>query len=362
MEKILVVEDEEDIRRNIQDLLEINGYDVITASHGKEGFDLVLNSNPDLIICDINMPIMNGLDMIKDLQKFPQFYTIPFLFLTANSSQDYIRTGMGLGADDYITKPYKGNDLIKSVEVRFEKTRRIKELFTTKLDELKNNLSLSIPNELKEPLTAIMKFSKLLMGNLSEFDHKDMEGIIQHIHDSGARLMRLIENYSFYNNFLTGNVKKDDVISQNLISQNVVIKEVAETVMENYQNNVAFEYDLCGDVNINLSELYFKKVLFELIDNAVKFSYDGKPIKIVSITSGNSLILSILNQGRGMTKEEIISIDSFTQFNRDQHEQQGMGLGLAIVNQILKYADGKLRIESVIDDYTSIRIYLPLAR
>lgn len=360
MEKILVVEDEEDIRNNIKDLLEINGYEVISACNGKEGFDMVLNSNPDLIICDINMPIMNGLDLIRDLRKYPQFYTIPFLFLTANSSQDNIRTGMGLGADDYITKPYKGTDLMKSVALRFEKTRKIKEIFTVKLDELKKNISYSIPLELNEPLNAIMKFSKLLMGNISEFDYKDMEEIILHIHDSGARLMRLIENYSYYNSFLKGDIKSDNVISPNLILQSKVFEDTVQSVMENYTNKISFEYDLCGEVNITLAETYFKKIIFEIIDNAIKFSFDGKPVKIVSIVSGKSLIISIINYGRGMTREEIANIDSFTQFGRDSHEQQGMGLGLAIVKLILKYAGGKLHIESVIDEYTATRIYLPL--
>lgn len=361
MYRILVIEDEEDIQANIQDLLEIHGYEVKTAGDGRAGIDMVLSTNPDLIICDINMPIMNGLDMIKELRQYPEFYTVPFLFLTANVGQDSVRLGMGLGADDYITKPYKSSDLIQAVEVRLEKSKKMKEIFLTKLDELKKNISFSIPHELRTPLNAIMGFSKLLMGNVSDFDSKEMESIICHIHDSGARLLRLIENYTYFNNLIQSNISFDNVAIPNTNNPAKTIIETANVVSKSYSNGNNIEFDLTDDKQILITEGYLHKVVFEVIDNAIKFSYENKAVRIISITNNGFYIISIKNFGRGMQREDIKNIDSFTQFERDNFEQQGLGLGLAITKKLLEIIGGKFQIESVPDDYTNVRLYIPLA-
>jgi two-component system, sensor histidine kinase and response regulator len=360
MSKVLIIEDEEDIRANIQDLLEIHDYEVITAGNGKDGIELVLTTSPDLIICDINMPVMNGLDLIKELRQHPEFYTIPFLFLTANASEDSIRLGMSLGADDYITKPYKGAELIRSVEIRLEKSRNMKELLTTKLDELKKSISFSIPNELSAPLNAIMSFSNLLKGNVSEFKSEEMNGIIDHIHDSGARLLRLVDNYTYFNNLIGGSLTKEILNDSENYSSVDLIQKITDKVASNhyYKNTIILE--LTENKPVNLAEEYFIKVMYEVLDNAVKFSEPEKPVKIVSVSSGGFYIIKVINSGRGMSKEEITNIDSFMQFGRDSFEQQGLGLGLSIVTKILSVAGGKIQIESVPNDFTAVRIYLPL--
>ena len=360
MSKVLIIEDEEDIRANIQDLLEIHDYEVITAGNGKDGIELVLTTSPELIICDINMPIMNGLDLIKELRQHPEFYTIPFLFLTANASEDSIRLGMSLGADDYITKPYKGTELIRAVEIRLEKSRKMKELLTTKLDELKKSISFSMPNQLSAPLNAIMSFSDLLKGNVSDFRSEEMDGIIDHIHDSGARLLRLVDNYTYFNKLIGGSLTKDILNESHTYSTVDLIKNIAENVTVNHSFKNDFLFELSDNKPVNLSEEYFIKVIYEVIDNAVKFSEPDKPVKIVSVSSGGFLIIKVINFGRGMSHDEIANIDSFMQFGRDSFEQQGLGLGLSIVTKILTVAGGKLQIESVPNDFTAVRIYFPL--
>ncbi|MDT3739809.1 MAG: response regulator [Candidatus Kapabacteria bacterium] len=361
MVRILVIEDEEDIQANIQDLLEIHGYEVITANDGKSGIDKVLSSNPDLIICDINMPVMNGLDLIKELRQYPEFYTIPFLFLTANVSKDSVRTGMGLGADDYITKPYKSSELIQAVEIRIEKSKKIKEIFLSKLDELKKNISFSIPHELRTPLNSIMGFSKLLLGNVSDFDSKDMENIIGHIHNSGARLLRLIENYTYFNNLSSGSLNPENITEPSTASPSNIIKEAVKSAMVDCIKGTTFEFDLCDDTPIRLSEPYFQKIIYEIMDNAIKFSDDNKPVKIVSVVSNGFYIVRTVNYGRGMERDDIKNIDSFMQFGRDKYEQQGLGLGLSIIKRLLELCRGKFQIDSILNETTTVRIYIPVS-
>ncbi len=121
MTKILVIEDDESIRDNICEFLELNDYSVVSAVNGKEGLLLANEYKPDLIICDIMMPKLNGYQVKENLSLKPDTSKIPFIFLTAKTEVRDIRDGMLLGADDYIVKPFDNNDLLKSIEVRLSR-------------------------------------------------------------------------------------------------------------------------------------------------------------------------------------------------------------------------------------------------
>lgn len=124
-EKILIVEDESDIRDNISILLESENYETITASNGKEGILKAKNSLPDLIICDIMMPGTDGYAVLAELSKHEKTSSIPFIFLTAKVERGDLRKGMELGADDYIFKPFNSNELLQAVRARLNKYKTI---------------------------------------------------------------------------------------------------------------------------------------------------------------------------------------------------------------------------------------------
>lgn len=122
---ILIIEDDPSVRMPIVDLLEAENYTVISAEDGEKGVDLAREEEPDLIVSDIMMPGMDGTEVFKVLQEDPHTAVIPFIFLTAKTDPSDIRTGLGLGADDYVTKPFEPDDLLNSIKVRLDKYRRI---------------------------------------------------------------------------------------------------------------------------------------------------------------------------------------------------------------------------------------------
>ncbi len=126
MKKILVIEDMTDVRENIQELLEISGYNVVTAADGAEGVDKALDERPNLILCDVMMPRLDGFTVLNILSKRPETSDIPFVFLTAKTEKEDFRKGMELGADDYLTKPFTVEELLKVIETRLRKTERLK--------------------------------------------------------------------------------------------------------------------------------------------------------------------------------------------------------------------------------------------
>lgn len=123
MKTILLIEDDRALRENTQELLELSGYDVITAANGKVGIQLGKEKLPDIIICDIMMPEVDGYRVLEDLSSDETTKHIPFVFLSAKTEHKEIRKGMDLGADDYLTKPFEEEDLISAVESRLAKAK-----------------------------------------------------------------------------------------------------------------------------------------------------------------------------------------------------------------------------------------------
>lgn len=121
MKSILVIDDNNDIRENTAEILEMAGYKTISAENGKKGVELAVREKPDLIVCDIMMPELDGYGVLHLLRKNADTQTIPFIFLTAKTERSDLRKGMEMGADDYITKPFEDIELLNAIEVRLKK-------------------------------------------------------------------------------------------------------------------------------------------------------------------------------------------------------------------------------------------------
>ncbi|MHB8259352.1 MAG: response regulator [Bacteroidia bacterium] len=136
MKTILLIEDNTDVRENTAEILELANYKVIQAENGKQGVELAQLHKPDLIICDIMMPVLDGYGVIHLLSKNQDTASIPFIFLTAKSERMDFRKGMELGADDYITKPFDDTELLNAVERRLKKNELLKEKFSKNIEGL----------------------------------------------------------------------------------------------------------------------------------------------------------------------------------------------------------------------------------
>ena len=151
MKTILLVEDNDAIREDVADILALANYKVITAKNGKEGIEKSMENIPDLIVSDIMMPVLDGFGMLHMLRRDPKTEAIPVIFLTAKTERNDIRNAMESGADDFITKPFNNDELLKAIENRFRKMaimtnkishdiQGINELLEVNNDKLKQNL------------------------------------------------------------------------------------------------------------------------------------------------------------------------------------------------------------------------------
>ncbi|SFR83463.1 MULTISPECIES: response regulator [Maribacter] len=128
MKRILLIEDDKALRENTEELLELCGYNVTTASNGRIGIEAAIENLPDIIICDIMMPEVDGYGVLENLSNNEKTKQIPFIFLSAKTEHKEIRKGMDLGADDYLTKPFEEEDLTSAIESRLAKAELIKRM------------------------------------------------------------------------------------------------------------------------------------------------------------------------------------------------------------------------------------------
>ena len=142
MKKILVIEDNREIRENLAELLRLASYEVYETENGKQGMEMALKTRPDLVLCDIMMPVLDGYGVLLMLQKNPITANIPFIFLTAKSERMEVRKGMEMGADDYIIKPFDGTDVINAIEGRLRKAAALRDEVISGISGMNSLISL----------------------------------------------------------------------------------------------------------------------------------------------------------------------------------------------------------------------------
>lgn len=153
MKKILLIEDNSDILDNAAEILELSGYTVIKADNGKSGIEKAISQVPDLIVCDIMMPLLDGYGVLHAIKRHEQTKNIPFIFLTAKSERGDFRKGMELGADDYIVKPFNGSELLTAVESRLKKIEMLKKDFLSDIEGLNHLVQVASGNDSFQPFT-----------------------------------------------------------------------------------------------------------------------------------------------------------------------------------------------------------------
>jgi signal transduction histidine kinase len=229
-----------------------------------------------------------------------------------------------------------------------------------KIENLKLNLSMSVPHEVRTPINEIMGMSNYLLKK-SDCD-EDIEEIITDIKNSAARLNNLFENFIYHTRLSVIATSMKDI--QALHSQfcpycESIINEQAIIRSNKFSRLNDLEINLVSAV-IKIGEEYLAKLIDELVDNALKFSKAGTKISINSYIDGKMYVFSIKDSGVGIPADFLDQIGSYTQFNRMKNEQQGLGLGLAIVYKIVDLHNGEVHIDSRLGDYTNVTIKLPI--
>lgn len=357
MKKILVVEDAQSLRKDILEMLGFEGYDAVGAENGIIGVQRAREIHPDLIICDIMMPGLDGFGVLEELRNDPGMATIPFIFLTARTDRADSRYGMELGADDYLTKPFTASELLATVNARLEKRAKFEKVTERKLDDLRGNIILALPHELRTPLNVILGFSDLLMTDAPVMDGARVADMARHINTAGMRLYRLIENFLTYAQtelMMSDSAKRESLRSGYMVYPLISVENHARAKAQTLSRSDDLTFEGEDVEAIGIGEEYLKKIIEELVDNATKFSEPGTPIHVTAKPEDGWYRICVNDRGRGMSPEQVANIGAYMQFERRLYEQQGSGLGLVICRRLLELHDGELTVDSTLEAGTSV--------
>lgn len=363
MTKILVIEDEPLIRANILEILMLSDFDAIEASDGEKGLELAKQELPDLILCDIMLPKLDGYQIVTALREHKPTANTPLIFLTARVERKDQRQGMEFGADDYLTKPFTPQELLKAIDIQLEKLSLRQSQAQTELQELRSNIALSLPHELHTPLNGILGMSQIIISDYDTIERDELLEIAEGIYQSGLRLYRLTQNFVLYADLEM--ISQDPARASSLLNKQskTFVKKTISSIAEKKGQDFKRQDDLKLEIieaEICLEEQKLSKIVEELIDNAFKFSLPHTTVLVQGVIQEKNFKLIIKNYGKGMTSEQINNLGGYRQFQRNLYEQQGSGLGLIIAKRLTELYGGKFVIESIPNQDVTVTIIFPL--
>jgi two-component system, sensor histidine kinase and response regulator len=355
MPHILIIEDEPQVRANLREILNLNDFETLTAPNGQEGLLAAQDTLPDLILCDVSMPQLDGYGVLQALRQNPQTSPIPIIFLTAHTDRPEVRHGMELGAADYLTKPCSPKDLLRAINTQLTKRAQLETYANTKLDHLRTSLNLALPQELDTPLTQMINTADRLLYQPTTPEGQAEQ--LKFIRDTGLRLHRTIHNYLLFADLeMLAIDRRLHAPSRHVKTLTKPIIRTAQRIAQTYQRDHDLVLNL-EDAVLSISELKLVKIVEELLDNAFKFS--SQTVYVLGHPIDGAYKIDIIDNGPGFTQQQIAAIGGYMQFDRAQNQQPGIGLGLAIARHLTQLNGGQFRLCSELGCETIVTVILP---
>lgn len=344
-------------------------FEVIEAKDGAQGLALASSTQPDAILCDINMPVMDGFEFIARLRQNPDLSTIPVIMITSLSNRDAMRRAMGNGADDYLTKPFTSKELVEAILGQLQKRQRQAQQTKASLDSLRQSVLNSLPHELNTPLTSIVSGAELLLHRGERLTPERRQEVLEMIYRGGKRLMRTIARYLELIEIRSrSRVPKMDFISieqtwletvlKDPLGHNIIGGAITGEPQDSGDYLAAMEIHLEPAV-LMMNQKDLIRIIYELLANALKFQRPGSKVRVLGTDDGQSYWLQIENDGSEMPASFSSLLGEFMQFSRDTQEQQGIGFGLSIAGALLGQNNGSMKWIGTDGSPNAVKLRLP---
>lgn len=362
---VLVVEDEPVILEIITSLLQEEQYKVLQAPNGQAALALLEDDRPDLIISDIRMPGMDGFELCERVRTNPDFVQLPFIFLTGRDERADMRRGMGLGADDYLTKPFDPDDLLTAVRVRLSRAAETQAAIARAGSGLQDQIIQSLTHEFRTPLSLVVGYTDLLESTGRQLDEDDFESVMHGLHAGSRRLVSLVEDFLLLSKLRTGTIA-EEIAQEPLaaVHPDLMVQGVAEQAGGRASaRKVTLTVECTApDVAVRISREHLGEIVSRLLDNAIKFSKrDGGQVTLSTRREEGFWVLGVSDEGIGIREEAHTWLfEAFQQVDRSQMEQQGTGVGLTIVKGLVEAYGGRIGLESTPGIGSTFSVWLPI--
>jgi two-component system sensor histidine kinase/response regulator len=360
---ILLVEDEALVRTIAEETLREAGYAVLSVTDGLEAQATLSRVRPDLILSDVRMPRSDGIELLRWVRAHAEFEFLPFIFVSAKGDTADLRTGMALGADDYVTKPYLVESLLEAVACRLERAARR----DAREEKLREFLADRLPHDLRSPLTGILGYTDLMIaaGEAGEvIPPAQLQKFARNLQLSGRRLLRLAENLALWYDF------------ERLLSPEAgrapaprTEQRLSPRDLERPLRECAEHYARPGDFTLRLEPatiLVASRGLMEifrhLVDNAFRFSIAGTPVSAQGRVEGQFYVFEVGDRGRGLKSDQIHRLVGASPLDPIGAEPRASGVGLALVRGFTRLCGGRFTLTPhAPPPGLTARLVLPLA-
>ncbi len=368
MTKILIIEDEDMLRGEVSEWLTFEGYEVFSAKDGVAGLECAFRDLPDLIVCDIMMPHLDGYGVLLEMRSNPGTAAIPFIFMTAKVTTEDIRRGMVLGADDYLTKPFERLDLLQAIQTRLAKKIMlernhqydVKQLQTALEQEheqrlLKAKMVAMFSHDFRNPLASILSSISLVRDYAERMDEQRR---LAHLNRAEASVHQLIQ---MLDDILV--VSQMEIGSLNFKPESLNIEEFLQRIVENFQTLHGETHPLVFESRFNDTTMadprLLRQITTNLISNAIKYSPKASEVRVSLDHRNAQVVLTVQDHGIGIPEADLPRL--FTAFQRASNvlEVSGTGLGLAIVKQAVDLHGGTIHLESQVGVGTTVTVHIP---
>jgi two-component system sensor histidine kinase/response regulator len=368
--KILAVDDIPTNTMLLQMMLEQPGYRVLTSLSAEDAVKQVEKEKPDLLLLDVLMPGTDGFTLAKQLKQNPEYSSIPIIFLTALNSADDIVKGFQLGADDYITKPFKKEELLIRVrhQLSLLQAKRTIEQQKVELEKTiagRDALYSVIAHDLRMPMSTIKMILNVLAIQMSEEENvrKEIVESIQNANEISEQLFRLLDNLLTWTKAQLGKLK---AIRQpfDLTDLTEAEVETATVLAANKNITIRFNSTATGPTDVEVDIDMIKTAMRNLMSNAIKYSFRNGTIDVVLETENEEVIYKVIDHGCGISEENQQKLlDLGTQFSTFGTEQEsGSGLGLKLVDNFLKLNNGRFFFHSKENEGSTLGFALPVLK
>ena len=344
---VLLVEDNVELLGILQSIFLRHGFQVQAAASVESALPFLLQTTPSVVVCDVMLPGKSGYDLHRELRRNPEWYDIPFVFLTALSSIDDVNRGKISGCDDYVTKPFDPDELIAIVRGRLALSEHRRRMEMLKLEGYRKRVLNTLSHEFRTPLVAIKAGTEIL-ADRNEMQVPELKMLLGSIQRGGERLERLVNNFLLLQQVELGQAAQ----SCERFRRNIPALLLAEMALDSFQEspgeNMIHFADRLGEealgVVINVYDVHIVHALHHVLSNAVKFGGPNGPIELSLFMDDDCAVFSVRDRGPGISETEHSgAFKAFTQINREVNEQQGAGLGLTVAKYFVEMNGGALQ-------------------
>lgn len=360
-ERILLVDDEPNLRLALQDMLELAGYDVVAVTDGEAALQVLETEAFDVIVADIMMPKVDGWELVRRVRNDRRLHDVVFLFLTARGQRDDDRLGRELGADDYLAKPFEPDDLLARIRHRLRRRRETLARWqdeVSRLQELnrfKDEFVALTTHELARPLSSIRGFAELLINRAA--DDSPQRAFLELIRAESVGMAGLADDLTILAAMDRG---------EHLDCEPTDMAELLRAVLQPlHRPPMTHRFQLLAAEGLPTFEAdasLLKRAFANLVANAAKYAPHRTPIRLHAHRQDAWLVVDVADEGLGISPEDQAQLGKpfFRVRSEGTRGIAGTGLGLALAYRIVAAHGGRITVTSALGTGSTFRVWLPL--